>query len=289
MKKPCCTKQSPTNSIPEVLLETDENALLLPPRRKPKSCENCGAATGSCRRKSICTACGARKPREALAEFIRESVKRGLRCLRVIHGKGLGSIGKEPVLKGKVRAWLVQKNEVIAFSPGAAARRRRGRGRRAASAGRRAGSRRAADGAAVDPSETSHSRSPHGGAGHLCVRDFRFYRGEDAPPRRGRHVPSSHRHRPSAAVSLRDVLLERRPFYWVEHQGYLIAIFVMSLFAPTLLKMTSRLLSERVLLVADAIGLGLFSIAGTLDCARRANALVHVRDDGRGDGRASAA
>jgi DNA-nicking Smr family endonuclease len=53
--------------------------------------------------------------REALAAFIRESVKRGLRCLRVIHGKGLGSIGREPVLKGKVRAWLVQKQEVIAF------------------------------------------------------------------------------------------------------------------------------------------------------------------------------
>jgi DNA-nicking Smr family endonuclease len=53
--------------------------------------------------------------REALSEFIREAVKRGLRCLRVIHGKGLGSVGKEPVLKGKVRAWLVQKEEVIAF------------------------------------------------------------------------------------------------------------------------------------------------------------------------------
>ena len=53
--------------------------------------------------------------REALSEFIHEAVKRGLRCIRVIHGKGLGSIGKEPVLKGKVRAWLVQKEEVIAF------------------------------------------------------------------------------------------------------------------------------------------------------------------------------
>ncbi|WP_144111666.1 trimeric intracellular cation channel family protein [Paraburkholderia sp. BCC1886] len=63
--------------------------------------------------------------------------------------------------------------------------------------------------------------------------------------------------------TLRDVLLERRPFYWVEHQGYLIAIFVMSMFAPTLLKMTSRLISQRVLLVADAIGLGLFSVGGT--------------------------
>lgn len=53
--------------------------------------------------------------RDALAAFIREAGKKGLRCLRVIHGKGLGSIGKEPVLKGKVRAWLVQKEEVIAF------------------------------------------------------------------------------------------------------------------------------------------------------------------------------
>jgi DNA-nicking Smr family endonuclease len=53
--------------------------------------------------------------RVAMAEFIRESAKQGLRCVRVIHGKGRGSVGKEPVLKGKVRSWLVQKKEVIAF------------------------------------------------------------------------------------------------------------------------------------------------------------------------------
>jgi DNA-nicking Smr family endonuclease len=53
--------------------------------------------------------------RVALAEFLREAVKRGLRCIRVIHGKGLGSLNKQPVLKGRVRAWLVQKEEVIAF------------------------------------------------------------------------------------------------------------------------------------------------------------------------------
>jgi DNA-nicking Smr family endonuclease len=53
--------------------------------------------------------------REALAEFLRNSSKRGLRCVRVIHGKGLGSVNKEPVLKNKVRSWLVQKEEVIAF------------------------------------------------------------------------------------------------------------------------------------------------------------------------------
>jgi DNA-nicking Smr family endonuclease len=53
--------------------------------------------------------------REALAHFIRESFRNGLRCVRVVHGKGLGSPGKTPVLKGRVHSWLVQKNEVLAF------------------------------------------------------------------------------------------------------------------------------------------------------------------------------
>jgi len=53
--------------------------------------------------------------REALVEFLRDSIKRGLRCVRVVHGKGLGSPGRMPVLKGKVRGWLAQRDEVIAF------------------------------------------------------------------------------------------------------------------------------------------------------------------------------
>jgi DNA-nicking Smr family endonuclease len=53
--------------------------------------------------------------REALSAFLRDAVIRGLRCVRVVHGKGLGSPGKTPVLKGKVHGWLVQKNEVLAF------------------------------------------------------------------------------------------------------------------------------------------------------------------------------
>jgi len=53
--------------------------------------------------------------REALTAFIGQALKRGRRCLRVIHGKGLGSAGKEPVLKGKVLRWLVQRAEVLAF------------------------------------------------------------------------------------------------------------------------------------------------------------------------------
>lgn len=53
--------------------------------------------------------------REALSIFIREAFKHGIRCVRVVHGKGLGSPGKTPVLKGRVHSWLVQKNEVLAF------------------------------------------------------------------------------------------------------------------------------------------------------------------------------
>ncbi|MEH3087085.1 MAG: Smr/MutS family protein [Xylophilus ampelinus] len=53
--------------------------------------------------------------REALGAFIRECFRQGLRCLRVVHGKGLGSPGRTPVLKSRVQAWLVQKNEVLAF------------------------------------------------------------------------------------------------------------------------------------------------------------------------------
>ena len=53
--------------------------------------------------------------RLALAEFIRQAHRQGLRCVRVVHGKGLGSPGKTPVLKSKVHSWLVQKNQVMAF------------------------------------------------------------------------------------------------------------------------------------------------------------------------------
>jgi DNA-nicking Smr family endonuclease len=53
--------------------------------------------------------------RETLTAFIREAHRHGIRCVRVVHGKGLGSPGKAPVLKEKVHRWLVQKAEVVAF------------------------------------------------------------------------------------------------------------------------------------------------------------------------------
>ncbi len=53
--------------------------------------------------------------RDALSVFIRECYKNGIRCVRVVHGKGLGSPGKVSVLKPKVQSWLIQKNQVLAF------------------------------------------------------------------------------------------------------------------------------------------------------------------------------
>jgi DNA-nicking Smr family endonuclease len=53
--------------------------------------------------------------RDALTDFIHRANRRGVRCVRVIHGIGYGSAGGEPVLRGIVHSWLVQKNEVVAF------------------------------------------------------------------------------------------------------------------------------------------------------------------------------
>jgi DNA-nicking Smr family endonuclease len=58
---------------------------------------------------------------EQLREFLRECLKRGARCVRIVHGKGLGSKNREPVLKGKVRAWLTRRDEVLAYCEAPAA------------------------------------------------------------------------------------------------------------------------------------------------------------------------
>jgi DNA-nicking Smr family endonuclease len=53
--------------------------------------------------------------RDQVGDFLRRATRRGLRCVRVIHGKGYGSAGGEPVLRSMVHSWLVQKDEVLAF------------------------------------------------------------------------------------------------------------------------------------------------------------------------------
>jgi len=54
--------------------------------------------------------------RHAVVSFLGECLEHGIRCVRIVHGKGYGSQGLEPVLKDKVRTWLVQQSDVLAFS-----------------------------------------------------------------------------------------------------------------------------------------------------------------------------
>jgi DNA-nicking Smr family endonuclease len=53
--------------------------------------------------------------RDALSEFFNAARSYGWRCVRIIHGKGLSSPNREPILKGKVRLWLTQRDEVLAY------------------------------------------------------------------------------------------------------------------------------------------------------------------------------
>lgn len=55
--------------------------------------------------------------RHSLGLFLRDALKMGHRCVRIVHGKGLGSKDRVPVLKAKVRHWLTQREEIIAFCP----------------------------------------------------------------------------------------------------------------------------------------------------------------------------
>ena len=55
---------------------------------------------------------------EAVAQtavFLADARRRGLRCVRIIHGKGLRSIGREPVLRKRIRKILTRRDEVLAF------------------------------------------------------------------------------------------------------------------------------------------------------------------------------
>lgn len=53
--------------------------------------------------------------RECLSDFLKQSLVRNLRCVRVIHGKGLGSKQGRPTIKSRIGGWLQQRQEVLAF------------------------------------------------------------------------------------------------------------------------------------------------------------------------------
>ena len=49
------------------------------------------------------------------AAFLAHAIRNGLRCVRIVHGKGLSSPNREPVLKKKLSGWLAQRDEVLAY------------------------------------------------------------------------------------------------------------------------------------------------------------------------------
>lgn len=53
--------------------------------------------------------------RTLISDFFLECRLRRLRCVRIVHGKGLGSPNREPVLKGKLHQWLARRKEILAY------------------------------------------------------------------------------------------------------------------------------------------------------------------------------
>lgn len=53
--------------------------------------------------------------RPRVAVFLEHARRQNLRCVRIIHGKGLRSRQQGPVLKGKVATWLQHRSEVLAY------------------------------------------------------------------------------------------------------------------------------------------------------------------------------
>lgn len=57
--------------------------------------------------------------RDAVARFVRSSLGRGLRCVLIVHGRGLHAKDQIPVLKEKLKAWLTRGaigSAVLAFT-----------------------------------------------------------------------------------------------------------------------------------------------------------------------------
>jgi DNA-nicking Smr family endonuclease len=99
----------------ETLLHTDDQLSFRRPGLGPDVVRKLREGRWSIQRQIDLHGLRVDQAREALGRFVREAHQHGLRCVRVVHGKGLGSPGRVPVLKGRVQRWLVQKNEVLAF------------------------------------------------------------------------------------------------------------------------------------------------------------------------------
>jgi DNA-nicking Smr family endonuclease len=99
----------------ETLLETDESLAFRRPELGPDVLRKLRRGVWALQGQIDLHGLRTEEAREALSRFLRDAQVRGWRCVRVVHGKGLGSPGKIPVIKDKVKRWLVQSDRVLAF------------------------------------------------------------------------------------------------------------------------------------------------------------------------------
>lgn len=99
----------------ETLLETDESLAFRRPELGPDVLRKLRRGVWALQGQIDLHGLRTEEAREALGRFLRDAQVRGWRCVRVVHGKGLGSPGKIPVIKDKVKRWLVQSDRVLAF------------------------------------------------------------------------------------------------------------------------------------------------------------------------------
>ncbi len=99
----------------ESLLETDDNLSFRRPGIGPEVLRKLRRGVWSINAELDLHGLRQDDAREALSAFVKAAIAQEKRCVRVVHGKGHGSPGRMPVLKEKVKRWLVQKDEVLAF------------------------------------------------------------------------------------------------------------------------------------------------------------------------------
>ncbi len=99
----------------ETLLETDDTLAFRRPELPPDVLRKLRRGVWALQGQVDLHGLRTEEARTALGQFLREAQAHGWRCVRVVHGKGLGSPGRIPVIKDKVKRWLVQSDRVLAF------------------------------------------------------------------------------------------------------------------------------------------------------------------------------
>ena len=59
--------------------------------------------------------CNRHQAHDEVSLFLAEALAAGKRCVRIVHGRGYGSPGREGVLRQLVKGWLARRRDVLAF------------------------------------------------------------------------------------------------------------------------------------------------------------------------------